>query len=220
MCWLRRLGHAYGPNAERGVFRTTDGGKTWDKVLYKDDDTGAIDLAVDPHNSNVMFAALYQIRRSPWSLDSGGPGSGLYRSTDGGNTWKHLEGNGLPEGILGRIGISVSGADSNRVYALIESKESGLYRSDDGGAKWSRVNDDQRLTQRAWYFTHIFADPKSADTVYMLNTGMFRSSDGGKTSDSAAGAARRPSRILDRSPESESHDRWQRRRGNNLGGWR
>ena len=175
------MGHAYGPNAERGVYRTNDGGKTWDKVLFKDENTGAIDLSVDPHNSNVMFGALYQIRRSPWSLDSGGPGSGLYRSTDGGNTWKHLEGNGLPEGILGRIGVSVSGADSNRVYALIESKDSGLYRSDDGGTNWTRVNDDQRLTQRAWYFTHIFADPKSADTVYMLNTGVFRSTDGGKT---------------------------------------
>ena len=175
------VGHAYGPNTERGVFRTNDGGKTWDKVLFKDENTGATDLSVDPRNPNVVFAALYQVRRSPWSLDSGGPGSGLYRSTDSGSTWKHLEGNGLPEGILGRIGVSVSGADSNRVYALIESKESGLYRSDDGGTNWTRVNDDQRLTQRAWYFTHIFADPKSADTVYMLNTGAFRSSDGGKT---------------------------------------
>jgi photosystem II stability/assembly factor-like uncharacterized protein len=175
------LGHAYGPNAERGVYRTMDGGKTWDKVLYKDENSGAIDISVDPHNSNVVFAALYQIRRSPWSLESGGPGSGLYRSIDGGNTWKHLEGKGLPEGILGRIGVSVSGGDSNRVYALIESKQSGLYRSDDGGENWSKVNDDQRMTQRAWYFTHIFADPKSPDTVYVLNTGAFRSSDGGKT---------------------------------------
>jgi photosystem II stability/assembly factor-like uncharacterized protein len=175
------LGHAYGPNVERGLFRTNDGGNTWEKILYKDDKTGAIDLSVDPHNSNVMFAAMYQIQRTPWSLESGGPGSGLYRSNDGGNSWKRLDGKGLPSGILGRIGVSVSGADSNRVYALIESKESGLYRSDDGGDTWSRVNDDQRLTQRAWYFTHIFADPKSADTVYMLNTGAFRSSDGGKT---------------------------------------
>jgi photosystem II stability/assembly factor-like uncharacterized protein len=178
---IAALGHAYGPNSDRGIFRTTDGGKTWDKILYKDDKSGAIDLAVDPHNSNVMFAALYQIQRTPWSMESGGPGSGLYRSTDGGNSWKHLEAKGLPDGILGRIGVSVSGADSNRVYALIESKQSGLYRSDDGGETWSRVNDDQRLTQRAWYFSHIFADPKSADTVYMLNTGLFRSTDGGKT---------------------------------------
>ena len=176
------LGHAYGPNAERGVFRTTDGGKTWEKVLYKDDKTGAIDVVFDPNNPNVLFAALYEVQRTPWSLSSGGPGSGLYRSVDGGATWKRLEGHGLPGGIMGRIGVSVSGADSNRVYALIEAKDaSGLYRSDDGGDSWTKVNDDQRITQRAWYFSHIFADPKSVDTVYMLNTGLFRSSDGGRT---------------------------------------
>jgi photosystem II stability/assembly factor-like uncharacterized protein len=176
------LGHAYAPNAERGVYRTTDGGKTWEKVLYKDDKTGAIDVVFDPNNPNVLFAALYQVQRTPWSLSSGGPGSGLYRSVDGGTIWKHLEGQGLPSGILGRIGVSVSGGDSNRVYALIEAQEgSGLYRSDDGGDHWTNVNGDQRLTQRAWYFTHIFADPKSVDTVYMLNTGLFRSRDGGKS---------------------------------------
>ncbi|HZQ23717.1 MAG TPA: hypothetical protein VFA89_13075 [Terriglobales bacterium] len=179
--YVAAFGHAYGPNPDRGVYRTNDGGKTWQKILYKDDKTGAIDLAFDPQNPNVMFAAMYEAQRTPWSLSSGGPGSGLYKSVDGGNTWKHLEGNGLPSGLLGRIGVSVSGADSNRVYALIEAKDSGLYRSDDAGENWTRVNDDQRLTQRAWYFTHIFADPKSADTVYMLNTGMFRSSDGGKS---------------------------------------
>ena len=179
--YVAAFGHAYGPNPERGVYRSTDGGKTWDKVLYKDDKTGAIDLVFDPHNPNVMFAALYQAQRTPWSLSSGGTGSGLYRSVDGGLTWKHLEGDGLPGGILGRIGVSVSGADSNRVYALVEAKDGGLFRSDDGGDSWSRVNDDQRLTQRAWYFTHIFADPRSIDTVYMLNTGVFRSTDGGKS---------------------------------------
>ena len=179
--FVAALGHAYGPNSERGVYRSTDGGKNWEKVLFKDDKSGAIDLAVDPHNSNVMFAALYQIQRTPWSLESGGPGSGLYRSVDGGTTWKHLEGNGLPSGTLGRIGVSVSGADSNRVYALVEAKEGGLFRSDDGGDSWTKVNDDQRLTQRAWYFTHIFADPRSVDTVYMLNTGLFRSTDGGRS---------------------------------------
>jgi len=181
LVYVAALGHAYGPNPDRGVFRTTDGGKTWDKVLYKDDKTGAIDLSFDPHNPNVLFAALWEVQRTPWSLNSGGPGSGLYKSVDGGATWKRLEGKGMPSGILGRIGVSVSGADSERVYALIESKESGLYRSDDGGDTWNKVNDDQRMTQRAWYFTHIFADPKSADTVYILNTGLFRSSDGGKS---------------------------------------
>jgi photosystem II stability/assembly factor-like uncharacterized protein len=121
------------------------------------------------------------VLRTPWSLNSGGPGSGLYKSTDGGATWKRLEGHGLPEGILGRIGVSVSGADSDRVYALIEAKEGGLYRSEDGGDNWTRINDDERYRQRAWYFTHIYADPKSVDTVYVLNTGLFKSTDGGKT---------------------------------------
>ncbi len=180
--YVAALGHAYGPNVDRGVFRTLDGGKTWEKVLFKDDHTGAIDVVFDPHNPNVLFAALYQVQRTPWSMDSGGPGSGLYKSTDGGATWKRLEGHGLPSSLMGRIGVSVSGAESNRVYALIEAKDaSGLYRSDDGGDTWTKINDDQRLTQRAWYFTHIFADPKAVDTVYMLNTGMFRSMDGGKT---------------------------------------
>ena len=119
--FVAALGHAYGPNAERGIFRTTDGGKSWQKVLYKDDRTGGIDVVFDPNNSNILYAALWQVVRTPWSLNSGGPGSGLYKSTDGGATWKRLEGHGLPEGILGRIGVSVSGADSDRVYALIEA---------------------------------------------------------------------------------------------------
>ncbi len=179
--FVAALGHAYGPNSERGIFRTRDGGRTWDKVLYKDDHTGGIDVVFDPNNSNILFASLWQVVRTPYSLDSGGPGSGLYKSTDGGTTWKRLEGDGLPNGILGRMGVSVSGGDSNRVYALIEAEKGGLYRSDDAGEHWTRVNDDERYRQRAWYFTHIFADPKSIDTVYVLNTGLFRSTDGGKT---------------------------------------
>jgi len=182
LVFVAAFGHAFGPNPERGVFRSTDGGQTWEKVLYKDENTGAIDLTSDPTNAHVLFAALWQARRTPYSLSSGGPGSGLYKSIDDGKTWKQLEGNGLPKGILGRIGVSVSGADSNRVYALIEAEKGGLYRSDDGGEKWTRINDDDRFRQRAWYFTHIFADPKSVDTLYSLNTGMYRSVDGGKTS--------------------------------------
>ncbi|HEY8053089.1 MAG TPA: hypothetical protein VIE42_09810 [Steroidobacteraceae bacterium] len=175
------FGHAFGPNKERGVFRTTDGGKSWTRVLYRDEQTGAIDVSFDPHDSKIVYAALWQARRQPWNFSSGGPGSGLYRSTDGGVSWRQLSGNGLPAGILGRIHVSVSGADATRVYAMIEATQGGLFRSDDSGAHWRRVNDDGRLSQRAWYFSTILADPTHADTVYAENTGLFRSTDGGKT---------------------------------------
>ena len=175
------LGHAFGPNAERGLFRTTDGGKSWTKVLYRDQQTGAIDVSFDPHDSKIVYAALWQARRQPWNFSSGGSGSGLYRSADGGLTWKQLSGNGLPAGILGRIHVSVSGADSKRIYAMIEAAEGGLFRSDDGGVHWQRINNDGRLSQRAWYFSTILADPKDADTVYAENTGLLRSTDGGKS---------------------------------------
>jgi photosystem II stability/assembly factor-like uncharacterized protein len=181
IAFVAALGHAFGPNSERGVFRTADGGKTWQKVLYKDEKTGAIDISFDPANSHTLYAALWEANRTPWSSTSGGPGSGIYKSTDGGLTWKHLDGNGLPRGVLGRIGITVSGADGDRVYAIIEAEQGGVYRSDDAGEHWQRVNDDHRLTQRAWYYHHIFADPKNADTVYVLNTSIMRSIDGGRT---------------------------------------
>ena len=177
------IGHAFGPNTERGVFRTADGGKTWSRVLYKDELTGAIDLAADPRNAQIVYAALWQVRRQPWNFASGGPGSGLYRSADGGLTWSQLTGHGLPAGILGRIDVAISPVDSNRVYANIEAKDGGLYRSDDAGATWRRVSEDGRIRQRAWYFSKIYADTKALDTVYALNTGMLRSVDGGKTFD-------------------------------------
>jgi photosystem II stability/assembly factor-like uncharacterized protein len=179
--FVAALGHAYGPNAERGVFRSTDGAKSWQKVLYKDDKTGAIDITFAPSNSRIMFAALWQANRTPWGLTSGAAGSGLYKSTDEGVTWKRLEGNGLPKGVLGRIGVAVSGPDPNRVYAQIEAEHGGLHVSNDGGDHWSMANDDHRFTQRAWYFTHVFADPKNVDTVYELNTATYRSVDGGHT---------------------------------------
>jgi photosystem II stability/assembly factor-like uncharacterized protein len=175
------IGHAFGANADRGVFRSVDGGKTWKKVLYKDENTGAIDVTFDSHDANIVYAALWQVRRQPWNFSSGGPGSGLYRSNDGGNTWNQLHGNGLPDGVLGRIDVSVSAADPKRVYAMIEAQAGGLYRSDDAGAHWSRISEDGRIRQRAWYFSKVYADPKAVDTLYVLNTGMLRSTDGGKT---------------------------------------
>jgi photosystem II stability/assembly factor-like uncharacterized protein len=150
--YVAAMGHAYGPNETRGVFRSSDGGKTWQKVLYKDNKTGAIDLTFDPSNSHILFAALYEAQRYPWTAISGGPGSGLYKSIDG-----------------------------NRVYAIIEAEKGGIYRSEDAGETWQLINPDHRFTQRSWYFHHIFADPKNVDTVYVLNTAVYRSTDGGHT---------------------------------------
>jgi photosystem II stability/assembly factor-like uncharacterized protein len=178
--YVAALGHPYGPNTERGIFRTMDGGKTWDKVLYKDENTGGIDVAFDPHNSHILFASLWEAHRTPWSLSSGGPGSGLYRSNDGGTTWKMLNEHGLPKGPYGRIGVAVS-ANSDRVYALIEAQEGGLYRSDDGGENWQLINDNRGYWQRAWYYMHIIADPQSPDTVYIANVEFYKSTDGGHT---------------------------------------
>ncbi len=177
--FVAALGHPFGPNTERGVFRTTDGGKTWDKVLYKDENTGAIDVAFDPKNPSILFASLWEARRTPWTLSSGGPGSGVYRSSDGGATWKRMEEHGFPKGPYGRIGVAVA-ANSDRVYALIESKEGGLYRSDDGGETWDLVNGSHGLFQRAWYYMHVIADPQDANTVYVADVEFFRSTDGGR----------------------------------------
>ncbi len=179
--FVAALGHAFGPNSERGVFRTTDAGKTWQKVLYKDDHTGASDVAFDPSNSEIVYAGLWQAQRTPWSLVSGGPGSGLYKSTDGGTSWKQLTGHGLPHGIMGKIGVAVATSNPNRVYALIESKEGALWRSDDGGENWQVVNKEHALSQRAWYYTHITVDPNNADVVYCPQVPLLKSIDGGKT---------------------------------------
>ncbi|MGC2195675.1 MAG: hypothetical protein WA628_13435 [Terriglobales bacterium] len=180
IAFVAALGHPYGPNPERGIFRTLDGGKTWEKVLYKDENTGGVDIAFDPRNSNILFASLWQVRRVPWNFSSGGPGSGLYRSHDGGTTWKRLEEKGLPKGPYGRIGVSVA-ANSDRVYALIEAAEGGLYRSDDGGDTWQLVNGSHSLIQRPWYYMHIIADPEDADTVYVMDVDAYRSTDGGRS---------------------------------------
>jgi photosystem II stability/assembly factor-like uncharacterized protein len=180
VAFVAALGHPYGPNPERGIFRTTDGGKTWEKVLYKDENTGGIDIAFDPNNAHILFASLWEARRTPWSLSSGGPGSGLYRSTDGGSNWKRLEEHGLPKGPYGRIGVSVA-ANSERIYALIEARDGGLYRSDDGGDTWDLVNGNRSYQQRAWYYMHVITDPQDADTLYIANVDFYRSTDGGRS---------------------------------------
>ena len=180
LVYVAALGHMAGPNDERGVFRSKDGGKTWQKVLFKSDRAGAIDLAIDPMNSSILYAAIWQVIRKPWTFESGGPDSGLYKSTDGGDTWKEITRNpGLPKGVIGRIGIAVSPVMAGRAWAIVEAEDGGIFRTDDGGATWKKVNDERKIRQRAWYYSRIFADPVSADTMYALNTGFFRSQDGG-----------------------------------------
>jgi photosystem II stability/assembly factor-like uncharacterized protein len=180
--FVAAMGHMTGANPERGVFRTQDGGKTWKKVLYKSDRAGAIDVSIDPLNSQVIYASIYQFLRKPWTFESGGPDSGLWKSTDGGDTWKEISHNpGMPKGILGRIGIAVSPAQAGSLWVIVEAEDGGVYHSPDGGATWTKVNNQRDVKQRAWYYSRIFADPKNPNTMYALNTSFFRSIDGGKT---------------------------------------
>ncbi|MFL5385805.1 MAG: VPS10 domain-containing protein [Longimicrobiaceae bacterium] len=195
--WVAALGHPYAPNPERGVFRSTDGGRTWQKTLFRNDRTGAVELALTPGRPDVMFAALWEVNRTPWSLSSGGPGSGLFRSTDGGRTWTEITRNqGLPAGVIGKIGVTVSGGRRDRVWAIVEAAEGGVFRSDDGGDTWTRTNDERKLRQRAFYYTRIYADPRDTSTVYVLNVAFHRSTDGGKTFRSI------------RVPHGDNHDLW------------
>ena len=182
IAWVASFGVYYGPSEERGVFKTTDGGKTWKRTLFKDPRTGAVDIAVDANNPNVLFAAMWEAYRIEYQMSSGGPGSGLYKSTDGGETWTDITRfPGMPEGMVGRIGVALTAADSNRVYALVENDNGGLFVSDDAGATWKLMNASRTIRQRAFYYTHVFGDPSNKDVVYMQNTGLYRSTDGGKT---------------------------------------
>ncbi len=191
------LGHLFGPNPERGVYRSADGGETWQKILFVSDDAGACDLVLDPVNSRIIYASTWKVRRTPYSLESGGDGSGLWKSTDGGDHWTSLTGNnGMPEGTIGIIGITVSPVNHKRLWALVEAAEGGLFRSEDAGETWTRVNDDRNLRQRAWYYTRVYADSEFEDMVYVLNVGFHRSKDGGKTFE----------RI--RTPHGDHHDLW------------
>jgi photosystem II stability/assembly factor-like uncharacterized protein len=182
LVYVAALGHVWGPNDQRGVFRSKDGGKTWDKVLNRGNKAGAIDLILDPSNANTIYAGFWEVYRKPWTLESGGPGSGIFKSTDGGDTWNELTRNtGMPKGMVGKVGITVSPANPERVWAIVEAEDGGVFRSDNGGTTWTKVNEERRLRQRAWYYTRIYADPKNADTVYVLNTGFYKSNDGGRT---------------------------------------
>ena len=182
------LGHAFGPNPDRGVYRTRDGGRTWQQVLKKDAETGASDVGLDPSNPNILFAGFWQARRTPWGLTSAGPGSGLYTSRDGGDTWKELTEHGLPEKPWGKVGVAVAPSDGRRVYALIEAAKGGLYRSDDGGDSWSLISDHHALTQRPWYYMTLTIDPTNPDVVWFPQVPLLRTIDGGRTIKQVKGA--------------------------------
>ncbi len=191
------LGNIYAPSEERGIYKSTDGGKNWKKVLFVNDEVGAIDLCLDPNNPRIMFASNWRVKRTPYSLSSGGAGSGIWKSTDGGENWTDISKNkGMPEGTLGISGITVSPVNSERVWAIIEAKEGGVFRSDDGGKTWQKTNSERKLRQRAWYYTRIYADPNDEDLVYVLNVRYHRSKDGGKTFSSF------------NSQHSDHHDLW------------
>ena len=191
------LGHLYGPSQQRGVFKSIDGGENWKRVLFASDEAGAVDLCFDPHNSRVMYAATWKVFRTPHSLESGGEGSGLWKSTDEGETWTEITRKpGLPTGTVGICGITVSPVDSNRIWAIVEAAEGGLFRSDDAGENWKRVNNERKLRQRAWYYSRVYAGPQNVDEVYVLNVRFWRSGDGGKSFDSIS------------TPHGDHHDLW------------
>lgn len=196
--YVAALGHPYGANEERGVFRSMDGGNTWKKVLYVSDKAGAVDLVIDRTNPKVLYATTWQVYRKAWKMWGGGPDCKLWKSVDGGDNWIDLTSNpGMPEGPIGKIGVTVSPADPNRVWAIVEANEGGVFRSDDGGWTWTQTNDERKLRQRAFYYSRIYADPWDKETVYCLNTGFYKSIDGGKTFD-----------VTIRVPHGDNHDLW------------
>ncbi|MEO8147282.1 MAG: glycosyl hydrolase [Bacteroidia bacterium] len=197
LVYVAALGHLFGSNEERGIYRTKDGGTTWEKILYVNDHVGAADLCMDPNNPQVLFATFWNVKRTPYSLESGGAGSSVYKSSDGGDTWKDITGNdGLPKDTLGIITVAISPVNSDRIYMMVEAKEGGLFRSDDGGETFTRINEERKIRQRAWYFSRIYADTKDENTVYVLNVEFHKSTDGGKTFKTI------------RTPHGDHHDFW------------
>ena len=197
LVYVAALGHVWGTNAERGIYRSKDGGRTWEHILFKSDRAGAIDLTMDPHNPRVLYAAFWQAQRYPHALNSGGPDSALYRSTDGGDTWEEITRKpGLPSGTLGKIGVAASPAKAGRVWALIEAEDGAMFRSDDGGDTWTRQSEQGELRRRAWYYMHIVADPSDADTVWVMNLKFWKSIDGGKSFQAVP------------TPHGDNHDLW------------
>lgn len=191
------LGHLFGPNPKRGIYKSTDGGSTWKRVLFVSDEVGAVDIEMDPTNPRILYASMWRVLRTPYSLESGGPGSGIWKSTDSGETWKEITGNqGLPRGMIGINKVTVSPANPDRVWAIIEAEEGGVFRSEDAGKIWTRVNEERKLRQRAWYYTRIYADSKDENCVYVLNVQFWKSQDGGETFESI------------RTPHGDHHDLW------------
>jgi photosystem II stability/assembly factor-like uncharacterized protein len=196
--WVAALGHAFGPNDERGVFKSVDGGTTWRKVLFKSNKAGAVDLSLDPNNPRFLYAAVWETYRSFWQISSGGPDSGLWMSSDGGETWTDITDRpGLPKGLKGKMAVAASPARSGRVWALIEhAKEGGLYRSDNYGDTWEKVSDNQNLISRAWYYMHLTPDPLDPETIWVNNLSLWKSTDGGRTFIEVA------------TPHGDNHDLW------------
>ena len=196
--YVAAMGHLFGPNQQRGVFRSTDGGQNWKRILFANDEAGAVDLVLDPSNPRVLYASTWRVKRTPYSLESGGEGSAIWKSTDGGDNWIEITRNsGLPPtSTIGIVGLTVSPVDSNRLWALIEAKDGGLFRSDDAGKTWSKINDERSLRQRAWYYTRLYADTQDRNKVYVLNVQFWRSDDGGKSFSSIG------------TPHGDHHDLW------------
>ena len=197
LVYVAAMGHLFGPNKQRGIFRSNDGGENWERVLYVDDEVGAVDLAMDPTNPRILYASFWRVKRTPYSLESGGPGSGLYKSTDGGDSWELISDKpGFPTGTLGIIGITVSPTNNKNLYAIVEAEDGGVFRSRDGGETWKQVSEDRNLRQRAWYYSRIYADPASEESVYVLNVRFHHSKDGGKTFSEIP------------TPHGDNHDMW------------